>query len=212
MARALSACSAMLLCCAPTSEPQTFPAGLQPLEELEVECPSITAASPELASGEAEDFAWTHGCWVFDATLDDVYLALQDTEVAVDQRSVDEWSREDNVEPEYEVSFALQNTVYDIITVEFETTWRAGRLSETDKDTPTTIGARYQMTEAPNVITLLEGSVYAAALSSGGVEVQIIDHLDALQGGTDITSLKVQDLFADIEAHIEGRPIPSHRD
>ena len=35
---------------------------------------------------------------------------------------------------------------------------------------------------------------------------------DTLRGGTDITILKVQDLFEDVQAHLAGEPIPSHRD
>lgn len=201
----------LALACGGKAETQAFPAGLEPLEDLETRC-SGTVGELSTASGEAEDFDWTHGCGTLEATLEDVYLALQDTEVVVDQRSVDEWSREDGVEPEYDVSFALQNTVNDIITVEFETTWRAGALTADDKEGLSELGARYQMTVAPSVITLMEGSLYAADNGDGTVEVQIIDHVDALRGGTDITELKVSDLFADIEAHVAGQPLSSHRD
>lgn len=201
----------LLPACSGDAQPQGFPPGLEPLEPLEVSC---SGGVGELAtrSGEAEDFDWTHGCGTLEATLDEVYAAMQDTEVAVDQRSVDVWTREDGVEPEHDVSFALQNTVYDIITVEFETTWRGGALSGDDKAGLTELGARYQMTVAPEVITLIEGSVFATDNGDGTVEIQIIDHLDALRGGTDITELKVKDYFADVQAHVAGEPIPSHRD
>lgn len=197
--------------CGSKAEPQAFPPGLEPLEELETRC---TGSVGELttASGEAETFDWSHGCGTVEAALEDVYLALQDTEVAVDQRSVDSWTREDGVEPEYDVSFALQNTVNDIITVEFETTWRAGALEADDKAGLSELGVRYQMTVAPQVITLMEGSVYAFDNGDGTVEIQFIDHVDALRGGTDITILKVQDLFEDVQAHLAGQPIPSHRE
>jgi len=201
----------LLLACAGDAESQGFPPGLEPLEPLEVSC-SGGVGELSIRSGEAEDFDWTHGCGTLEATLDDVYAAMQDTEVAVDQRSVDVWTREDDIEPEHDVSFALQNTVYDIITVEFETTWRGGALSGDDKTGLTELGARYQMTVAPEVITLIEGSVFATDNGNGTVELQIIDHLDALRGGTDITELKVKDYFADVQAHIAGQPIPSHRD
>ncbi|MEC8425721.1 MAG: hypothetical protein VX000_18180 [Myxococcota bacterium] len=197
--------------CTDKTEKQAFPAGLEPLGALEARC-SGAVGEVTTVNGQSETFDWTHGCGTLETTLEDVYLALQDTVVAVDQRSVDEWTREDGVEPEYDVSFALQNTVYDIITVEFETTWRAGALVADDKDGMSEIGARYQMTAAPQVITLIEGSVYAANNGDGTVEVQINDHLDALRGGTDITELKVSDLFADIDAHTRGDPIPSHRE
>ena len=200
-----------LLACSDKAESLCFPAGLEPLEPLEASCSGVVGEISTV-NGEGEAFDWTHGCGTIEATLDEVYAAMQDTEVAVDQRSVDDWTREDGVEPEYEVSFALQNTVNDIITVEFETTWRGGALSADDKAGLSELGARYQMTVAPEVIHLIEGSVYAADNGDGTVEIQIIDHLDALRGGTDITELKVTDYFADIQAHVAGDPIPSHRD
>lgn len=201
----------LAVACGGKAEPQAFPPGLTPLDDLAVAC-SGSVGELNTTSGEAEDHDWSHGCGTLEASLEDVYLALQDTEVAVDQRSVDEWTREDGVEPEYEVSFAFQNTVNDIITVEFETTWRAGALEADDKEGLSELGARYQMTVAPQVITTMEGSVYASDNGDGTVEIQIIDHVDALRGGTDITILKVEDLFEDIQAHVAGRPIPSHRE
>jgi hypothetical protein len=201
----------LLLACGGKAEPQAFPPGVEPLEDLQVAC-SGTVGELSTANGEGEEFDWTHGCGTLEASLEDVYLAMQDTEVAVDQRSVDEWTREDGVEPEYDVSFALQNTVNDIITVEFETTWRADALPADDKNGLSELGGRYQMTVAPQVITLMEGSVYAFDNGDGTVEVQIIEHVDALRGGTDITELKVSDYFEDLQAHIAGQPIPSHRD
>lgn len=201
----------LTIACGGKAETQSFPAGIEPLEALQTTCSGGVGALSTV-SGEADAFDWSHGCGTVEASLEEVYLAVQDTEVAVDQRSVDEWTREDGVEPEYDVSFVLQNTVNDIITVEFETTWRAGALEADDKEGLSEIGVRHQMTVAPQVITLMEGSIYASDNGDGTVEIQFIEHVDALRGGTDITILKVEDIFEDVQAHIAGEAIPSHRD
>jgi hypothetical protein len=200
--------------CAGRATEQAFPPGLEPLEDLRVSCPDSGGASPEtieIKNGESEEYDWTHGCGIVAAPIADVLEALRDTEVAVDQRSVDEWVRENGGEPEYDYSFTLQNTVHDIITVDFETSWRLGFLSD-EKDEMTAVGARYQMTIAPPVIDLMEGSVEAVALDDDLTELRIIDRVDALRGGTDITELKVRDLYEDVLAHVNGQSIPSHRD
>ncbi len=188
--------------------PAYFPPGLEMLEEVTVDCPS---SGLSVASGEKDEYAWTHGCGVVAAPVEDVYAALQDTKVAVDQRSVVEWERTDDVEPDYDASFALWNVVEDIITVEFETTWRFGLLEQDeDLELPTEAAARYQMTVEPSVISLMRGSVRAVDQGDGTTHVEIIDHVKAMQGGTDITSLKVQDLYDDVVAHTNGEPIPDH--
>ena len=189
--------------------PAYFPPGLEMLEEPTVDCPASGLA---IASGSEDEYDWTHGCGVVEAEVQDVFLALQDTKVAVDQRSVVEWERTDDVEPDYEVSFALWNTVEDIITIEFETTWRYGLLEQEEGvDLPTEAAARYQMTVEPSVISVMRGSVRAVDQGDGTTHLEIIDHVKALQGGTDITSLKVQDLYADVVAYTRGEPIPDHR-
>ena len=189
-----------------------FQPGLDPLEPAAVDCPSGPSAGFVSESGEDDDLAWTNGCGVVEGALEDVYAALQDTKVAVDQRGVDVWERTDDVEPEYEASFALWNTVYDLIEVEFETTWRLGPLAADDANVITEYGVRYQMTVAPPVINTMEGSVHAVDRGDGTVELRIVDRLDALQGGTDITGPKAADLYNDVRVVLEGGVPPDYAD
>jgi hypothetical protein len=205
----------LLAACGKEPEVQEFPPGLTMLEDLAVECPGGgTPEKIEVKSGEGDDFDWSHGCGYVHASIEDVYLALLDSEVAVDQRSVDVWDRTDGVQPEYENSFALWNTVNDIITIEYETTWRYGALASADDASLEKVGGRYQMTiePSPSVISLMEGSVQAQVVEDDVTKLMIIDHLSALRGGTDITDPKVRDLFEDVVAHVHGEAIPSHRD
>lgn len=204
----------LLVACGGNKDPISFPPGLEMLESLEVQCPGGSDYPEQIAtaSGEADEYHWSHGCGYVHAPIEDVYLALLDSEVAVDQRSVDDWVRTDGVEPDYENSFELWNTVNDLITIEYDTTWRFGPTGYADDESMNKLGGRYQMTQPPAVITLMEGSVQAEVVEDGITKVKIIDHLDALRGGVDITEPKVTDLYDDIVAHVNGRTLDSHRD
>ena len=193
-----------------------FPAGLEPLEQNKASYPSGSGYPEKLSckSGvdEEEEFGeytWVHCKTYVKSPIADVYDAYLVSRVVADRRALDEMTVEWDVEPEYEHSFKLSNTVYDVITVEFDVNWRHGAL-DGNIDAPQEVGSRWQKTFGSEVIELLRGSIYTQAIEDDVTGVEFISHQRTLQDDEPLMMDYLNDLQADIVAESKGQSLPSY--
>jgi len=193
-----------------------FPAGLEPLEKNKASYPSGGGHPEELSckSGFSEDadfgeYTWVHCKTYIRQPIANVYDAFQMPRVVADRRALDEMTVEWDVEPEYDHSFLLHNTVFDIITVEFDVSWRHGALDAVT-DAPQEVGTRWQKTFGSEVIELLRGSIYTHAVEEDVTGLEIVFHQKSMREDEPLMMDYLRDLQADIQAASGGDDLPSY--
>jgi len=211
------AVSLFLLAClagCDSNEATAFPSGLEPLEEN-------TAPPPDPANGELfpedvrftsgtnESYSWVHGRGFVHAPLAQTFAAMRNPDACVNRREVDEWTVEHDVETGYDFSYRIHNIVHDIITVEFDVTWRQGAVEGT-VDEPTLVSARFQKTYGTTYIELMEGSIVARARDANTTEIELIEHLKATGKGTETPLATMRDYFNSVVALTNGEPLPTY--
>ncbi len=201
------------------NEVTEFPAGLEPLDGTNrATRPALNADGtlPEtmiFTRGETNDWEWVHGRGFVKASLADTWKAFQDPQVVVDRRQVDEWTVDENVEAGFDRSFVVHNTVHDLITVDFDMTWRQSAV-EGDKESPEAVAIRFQKTFGSVFIDILRGSVVLrpAPEDETVTEVEFVEHIDAAQGGADRINAYLVDLHASVVARAHGQALPVYPD
>ena len=205
LALAVSACGG--------DEATPFPPGLDPLERATAPAPVATATDryPEVlrtAAGETSAYEWVHGRAYVHASLDQVFAAMRDPDVATDRRRVSEYTVARNSEPQYPTSFRVHNVVHDIITLEFDIDWRLG-LNETAS--PRVALGRYQKTNGTTFITLLAGSVQARQVEANVTELELVRHIKSSGSGAVDAEQYLRDYYANILARVRGQALPTFR-
>jgi hypothetical protein len=206
----------LLLPACPTDDPvhDALTTGLEPLEPntATLPPPAGSDAYPETAvvvSGMATQWFWAHLKGYVHAPLATVWEAMRDPEVCLDRRSADSWTIARDTEPEYPFSFRQHIVFTDVITVDWDVSWRMGPL-EGPEGAPTTVGGRWQKTAGTAFVTLLVGSVLARAVTDDTTEVQFIEHLKSFNR-PERAIQTVRDYYDSIVARAHGRPLPRFR-
>lgn len=191
-----------------------FMPGLQPLEASTAPAPAATATEryPEVISvrsGRVSAYEWGHGRAYVRAPIARVYEALRDPEVNTDRRRVSEFMTTSNSEPEYPFSYRVHNVVNDVVTLEFDVSYRLGPLSGTDS-APTAVAQVYQKTFGSDFITLMRGSVVARQVDAETTEIEVVRHLRSI--GTDTSDIEqfIRDMYTSLLARVRGQPLPRY--
>lgn len=188
-----------------------FPSGLEPFTDNVAVFPdAVSGELPEdvdiqLGNGDAWDWANARG--YVRAPLSDVWAAVKNPDVGVDRRAVTDWTVTFDVEPEYDVSYDVHERVVDIVTVEYDLTWREGLVPSGRDDL---VVARWQKTDGTSLISVLEGSVVLTPVEDGVTGVEIVEHLGTPQDDRDRLEAFFLDLFASIAAASHGDPLPTY--
>ncbi len=191
------------------NETTVFPEGLDPLEDNTAEAPSLGSETISIVSGRNRDFFWVHGVGYVGQDASTVWQAMTTPEVVASRRTDPNFDILPEVEPQYEVSFGLVYTVKNIITVKWQENWRFGVL-EAEEEKPVFATGRYQKVWGTEAISLLEGSLLVTQIEPGITEIQLIEHLNAIQAGTGDLEQGMQDRFDSILAHSYGDPLPTY--
>lgn len=196
------------------NETTVFPDGLEPLEEVTVAAPEGLPDDPypeqlNLVTGETARYDLVLARGYVQAPLADVFVAMTTPEVCVDRRAVDMFTITLDVEEGYDHSFRVRNVVEDIVTVEFDTTWRHS-LIEGDQESPELVAGAWQKTWGTVFISLLRGSIVARPVDDATTEVEMVMHLDGDQGGVDPAVSFVTDYHSSIVAAVHGEPLPTY--
>lgn len=198
-----------------------FPPGLEPLEATHLAPapePRDGDAYPEeivLVRAQSELVARTpavHARGFVRAPIADVWAALRDPDVGADRRTFASWTVSQGVEEEYDFSYVIHSVIQNVITVEYDVTWRHGVVEGT-VEAPTLVAARFQKTAGSTVITDLRASIvlYAREDEATGeavTEVEIIEYLQAIASGHANIEAFLQDMFAELVILSHGGGLP----
>lgn len=197
-----------------------FPARLAPLEEVN-KAPTVKPIDgdpyPEILSVAAgqghidedgNEVYWAHARGHIKADLATVWGAAQVIDVCVDRREVNAWTVTQDTVPEFDVSFTIHNTVHDILTVNYDTTW-VFELQEGSEDAPELVMAQWDKTEGPKVIDILRGSLVLRAVDDQVTEIELMEHLKATLRDEQTIARYLRDYYADLVAETHGRPLPA---
>jgi hypothetical protein len=203
-------CGPLLGCAG--EEATRFPDGLEPLGKNLAKWPAPKGgnAHPEdvvFVSGSTDTHDFANGRAFVAAPLAKTFEAMRDPEVCTNRAEVDRWSFKMDVEPEYDFSFLVHNVVEDIVTVEFDNTWRLSAIEGTVED-PKTVAVRWKKTWGSTYITLMEGSVVARDMGDGTTSLEMQEHLDASFTGPDTAVDTMREYYVSVVARAHGRPLP----
>lgn len=185
-------------------EKTEFPPGLEPLEENRADPPvSQDEPFPEILSMTrgSDSYDWVHARAYVHAPIARTWEALRDYQVDVDDGRVDDWSVTVDVEEGYDYSYRIHNVANDIITVEFDITWRHGAVEGTVEE-PELVAIRYQKTNGTDFIDVLEGSIVLTPIEDDVTELDMVEHLEAAAGGTAEIEAYFADVFEDTLAFV----------
>jgi hypothetical protein len=191
-----------------------FPATLGPLEENLA--PAIDGRAedpyPEVivfASGQTDDHYWAHARGYVHASVDAVYNAMQRPPVLVDRREIDEWEVEWGTVPEYDVSLTLHQTVEDVLTVKYDTTW-VMEVQGKDGLGATQVAAQWDKTDGTPFIDELTGSLVVKRVNAEVSEVLFVAWLDASLRDESTLVSHERDIHSNLVAAVKGEPLPNY--
>lgn len=181
-----------------------LPEGLTELE------PNQASPSPlgqiQFVDGE-DDYLWLHGRASLVADVAVVWDGLQVAERVVAICSINRYRITPIADPLYDFSFTSDNEVDNVLTVDWQETWRFGTLRDDALGSQRRI--RYQKTQGSSFISLIEGELdLTTEASTGVVEISLIEHLKAIGGGIADMKQSMQRRFDIMVALAEGAPLP----
>ncbi|MBX3270393.1 MAG: hypothetical protein KF729_09045 [Sandaracinaceae bacterium] len=196
------------------NEPSAFPAGLEPLEDNPLPPLAGTADEPfpegwalEGVDGPRHDTVYARGYLA--ASPAAVWAAFRDPRVGVDRRSADEWEVEPLEDPAYDEAYVIHATAYEIVRVDWSTTWRHGLVAGTP-EAPELVAIRWQKTDGSTILRLIEGSLVLRATADPAVtELDLVYRVDALASGVSEYMRYVEDTLRDARAVVHGDPLPT---
>lgn len=195
-----------------TNEVTDFPPGLEPFEQ-----PNL---APEPGSGDyPEEIVYHRTRWdgtlsvharaYVEADVATTFAAVRNPLSGADRRESVDFTWEEGVEPDYPWSHRSHLVIPDIVTVEFQLTWRSGVVEGTEA-APTITATRWQKTWGSSSISLLEGSIICRAVEgqSGVTELEIQYHLDAFTASYQTIEDYLDGYYESIVALAHGRDLP----
>lgn len=190
-----------------------FPSRLAPLEDNLAPLPGPVDGDPypevlEVVSGGDSDLWWAHARGFVKAPSGVVWAAAREPAVGVDRREVDEWTVEFDTVEGFDDSYTIHNTVKDILTVEYDSTW-VHELQKGTEDAPERVVAQWDKTDGTTFIDLLAGSMVLTPVEAGVTQVDLIEHLRASLRDDQTIASYLRDLHADLVATAHGRPLPT---
>lgn len=190
-----------------------FPAELEPLDDMAVDAPAGTPGDPypETTStvvGESEAYNWAHVRGYLHHNMSDVWTLMRSDGAAMaDRRDIDAVETDYGVEPEFDLTLVNHLTVNDVLTLEWDLTFR-GDLAEGDPSAPDRFALRFQKTEGSSLIDLQEGSIVLIAIDEGVTEFQFIEYLNAPRTSSEDPLSYGVDLHETLAVMLAGGPMP----
>lgn len=186
-----------------------FPPGLEPLEDNQV--PDTDSTDEVLRTVTVDNQKLTadvHGRGIVHLSPTALWPLTKNPPAMAARCSTDEQHYTENDEPDFEYSFLVHYVVHNVLTVEWDDSWRYGVVDGTDDDVRTGM-IKHQKTEGSSFISKSEGTVEVLPTSDPDTsELAFVEHLDALSGSP-------SDLVAGMQANYDalialeyGQPIP----
>ncbi len=198
-----------------------FPPGLEPLEaENLAPDPAPVDGDPypeqlstvrSYALDTTDRTPSVHARAYVHAPLATVWEALRNPDVDADRRVFSSWSSMPLDEPEYDYSYIVHAVIVNVITVEYDVTWRHAVVLGTLEE-PELIAVRYQKTFGSTAIQDLRGSIVARAVTPDVTEIEIIEYLRSVSSGHTAIESFLHDMYEEVLALSHGEPLPAVAD
>jgi hypothetical protein len=209
-----------LLAGAPACQHDTttvFSPGLEPLGTDTVAPPNADGgdAYPEtlvLTQGTQGDLGGSGYNYVVatgyvQAGINDVWAAFKIPNVVVDRHAINSYTVQNNVEKGYDVSFATDYTINNVITVSYTLTWREGAVAGTEGD-PSQVSVVYEKTFGSSFVSIMAGSIELISVNAGVTELQFVQHMNATDTDSGTIASWTNELFASVVAQVHGKSLP----
>ncbi|HJN74501.1 MAG TPA: hypothetical protein QGF58_11260 [Myxococcota bacterium] len=197
----------MLLFLACADELPPIPEGLRALEDNTASFPETESLN--VLSGQEDDYDWVHAAGRIDAPLSEVWTAILVEDVFIDRRQVDEWDITWDTEPEYDESCVLDNTVHDVITIEWVTAWREALVWGTEDDMEL-VAIRFEKIDGTDVIERMVGSLHLVKLDDDTTHWSYIEHLAAMRRDPEPLVVYVVDFYDETLLTLAGQELPDY--
>lgn len=199
------------------TEMTEFPDGLEPVAENLLAPPMGTADDPypeeyilEGTEGGRSDLVLGRG--YIHAPIREVWTALQNPAVGADRRTSPEWTTSPLEDPQYESTYTVDHIANDIVTVEWEVTWRHG-LVEGTPEAPEVVAIRWQKTDGSTLISVIDGSLILRPVGDGSVtELELAYRANATGGGLENYTRYMRDVYDDALAVLNDRELPTYEE
>lgn len=190
-----------------------FPPGLEPFEVNEAPAPA-----PRDGDMYPEELTFVRKRWsggvpsvharaYVQTDVATTFAAVRNPLAGADRREAVTFTWEEDVDDTVPFSHRSHLVIPDVVTVEFDLTWRSDVVEGTIEE-PSITATKWQKTFGSTAITLLEGSVVCREVEPGVTELEIQYHLDALGSGHDTIEAYLTGYFDSIVALAHGRPLP----
>ena len=193
------------------TEVTEFPDGLEPLGMNDLAGPG-TASDPhpeefvtEATDGGRYDLVLGRG--FINAPITEVWAAYRNPAVGADRRTSPDWTSDPLDEAGYDESYVIHHIAYDVVTVEWDVTWRHGVVTGT-AEVPELVSMRWQKTNGSTLISVIEGSILLRPAGDGSVtEVELVYHASAAGSGPDTYARYMQEVYNDAVAITHGNEL-----
>lgn len=212
-----------LLACNGSTEPDVLPerTSLAPLDD-DNRAPTVPVIdgneTPEtIVTQSGFDFGrfrWrSHMRGYVAADLVDVWAALQVPDVMADRRFLDDYRVSDqDFRPDVDHSFVFDCELdRSGRAFEFDITWLHA-VEEGTLDDPQLVIATWELTEGPDILPKIEGSLELEQIEPGLTELRGIYHQGAAAAGAGGMERYWEDLHADIIATLDGEDLEEYVD
>jgi hypothetical protein len=191
-----------------------MPPGLAPIGPNTADLPAAQPDDPypetyNQVSGATDAYAWSALKGYIKAPIAAVWAGMQEPDTVVDRRKVNSWTVTPDVETGYDVSFMVDETVDDVITVEFQMTWRQSHTAGT-VDAPTAVAANYQKTYGSDVIKLIAGSIELERIDDETTSFACLEYVASLVRAQESVDSFQPDLYNSVKARAHGDPLPTY--
>ena len=189
-----------------------FPEGLEPFEEVnEAPLPMGEEPYPEHLTFVRKRCCHgalnVHAKAYVQADVATTFAAVRNPLAGADRREAVTFTYEEDIDPEYRWSHRSHLVIPDIVTVEFDLTWRSDIVEGTVEE-PTITATRWQKTFGTTAIARLEGSIVCREVEPGVTVLEIQYHLDALSSSYETIEDYLQGYYDSILALVRGEPLP----
>jgi hypothetical protein len=183
---------------------------LEPLRESRASWPDTNSGWIFKRGSNDDSPGWCDANGFIEASVDEVWQALRDADVVVERARVDEWEKVGSCDAEpFEECFDFF-THMSVMGVDIDTivTWRYD-VQKWAGDKPIEMVVRYQKSWGSDVIDRNTGSLILTAVNDTTTRVEYVGEIETW-GSEDSDAMEsyARSLVADLEAFVEGRPLP----
>ena len=115
-----------------------------------------------------------------------------------------------NVEPEYDFSYAVVATINNVITFSYTTTFRHGVVEGT-VEAPQVIAEVWSKTEGSSIISELRGSIIARAVTPEVTSLEMVQFSRTPMSNHADNEAYLRQVYTDVLALSHGLPLPAVR-